>query len=930
MTNGFLLVMEQQSTDLSPHQQIRQQERPSTPPRLESIASASVHSLRFPKPQGSQQLANWVASSSPDITSPPPVMSDGSNLAESAYELINSTDGESQDGQISESISSLDYPRTDDVQSLNGSTHEYRTDTDEEEEPEDHHSSASSIRYADQVLQNPSTHMSSNTLQFKPTPDASMLPQSIEFLEADADKDGHVYVEKISVKHTIREFDEEETATIAKDLGLKEAPKRLVGTVRQTMSQACLSTRKPLRVMYTGSPVALKDIVYKLSSAIWTSGSADGGGKGGQRHCDAVYNIVPISSFGSAKVPEIELMESSGYQIRVEHCTEAQEMVIDGGSFPGDTVYCVTIDQDKTYKSLFSPSGSIIQPKWTLPHIAIFFCTENDDEEAERTRDIAWEFMSRHGVPSIFICNNQTFTKPPSGRWRDFVDQHAVHLCLESRGPDRPIPPQRLPIDLTSFLNIDARQMNRNLAYLTGLYEPAEEPQGEPNPISANSTFAPEEKREQNEKIPVSSAHALKEWVQEYLQHNRQQLWSLAMTIFGGIFAVFVATWLQSSGLLSSERSTASTAAISTTPSVLSTAAISTSTTTIVINVTSTKTVKIQRTEASASPLASALSFAGLLSDKALTSVVAEPEATSTVCQVERFGSNEILVRIPTSKKSSWLAKGAIDIDVYRGDEPLKAKLSSVDEGIVVELNKKDAYGLLNVSVITTRKPKINETFEVNFGNSAVVEALEAASHLVLGLCDKAVHSGEKVLHSGAEAVHSAADSLAKVVHTVEDGVRVVDDTILAAAAKIAGAGHAAQSYSQQAVQEVLESLHPKHAARAIRDSRQQIADRVAAAKADLELTVLKAQIASKMWSLKIRGRAEEHTEYEKKAAEFLKKKHEELLRSIKSSGDNAQRKDECGCSGSKRETRRCLKKCTSSREGTPKAGGRWRMVVGG
>lgn len=854
-------------------------------------------------------------------------MSDDNSMAESAYELINSTDGESQDSQISESVSSLDYPRTDDVHSVNGSTNEYRTDTDEEEEEEDHQSSASSIRYADQALQNPSTHIPSSSLQFKSTPEASMLPQSIEFLEAeaDADRDGHVYVEKISVKHTIREFDEGETAAIAEDLELTEAPKRLVGTIRQTMSQACLSTRTPLRVMYTGSPAALKDIVYKLSSAIWTSGANKEKGKASQRNSDAVYNIVPISSFGSAKVPEIELMESSGYQIRVEHCTKAEEIVIEGGSFPGDTVYCVTLDQDRTYKSLFSPSGSIIQPRWTLPHVAIFFCTETDDEQAERTRDVAWEFMSRHGVPSIFICNNQTFTKPSSGRWRDFVDQHAVHLCLESRDPDRPILPQRLPIDLTSFLNIDARQMNRNLAYLTGLSEPDEENRSETEPISTKSAVTLEEKTGRHEdKVHVCSGYDMKQWAVEFLQ-------SLAMTILGLlVYACLRWSGLLSSGILSIEGPGVSTTVVCPPPSVLSTEAAPTTTTTVVINVTSTKTVNLQHVEASVSPLASALSFAGLLSDKTSTASNGEPEATRTVCSVERYGNSEILVRIPTSKKSAWLAKGAIDIDVLRGEEPIKTKLSSVDEGIVVELNKKDAYGVLNVSVVTTRKPRINETFVVDLGNSPVVEALEAAAQLVLGLRDKAMRSGEKVLQSGAEVVHSAADSIAKVAHTVEDGVRAVDDGILAAAGKIAGAGQAAQSYSQRAVGEAMDSLHPKHMANGVREVRKHVKNRVAAAKADAEFTLLKAQIASKLWSLKMQGKKEEYAEYEKKAAEFLKKKHQELMRNIKASGADGQKKGDCGCSGSKRETRRCLKKCAASRGETPKAGGRWKKLVAG
>ncbi len=48
-------------------------------------------------------------------------------------------------------------------------------------------------------------------------------------------------------------------------------------------------------------------------------------------------------------------------------------------------------------------------------------------------------------------------------------------MCLESRDPAVPTIAQRLPIDLASFTNIDARQMNRNISYLTGLVEPVEE-----------------------------------------------------------------------------------------------------------------------------------------------------------------------------------------------------------------------------------------------------------------------------------------------------------------------------------------------------------------------------------------------------------------------------------------------------------------------
>lgn len=851
---------------------------------------------------------------------PPTTLSDDGNMGDSAYELINSTDGESQDDRMTESISSLDYPRTDDVQSLSGSVNDYHTDTDTDEEAE-HHSSASSIRFAEQALDNPSSQLPSHSLEFRPTPEASILPQSIEFLEAGEDKDGPVYLEKISVKHTIREFSEEETATIAKDMGLSEAPKRLVATIRQTMSQGCLSTREPLRVLYSGSPVAQKDIIYKLSSAIWASGTIDGRGKVAYRNTDGIYNIVPISSFGSTKMPEIELMESSGYQIRIEHCTSADEIIIEGSSFPGDTVYSITIDQERTYRSLFSPSGSIIQPKWTLPHIAIFFITENDDEQAEQTRNFAWEFMSRHGVPSIFISNSQTFKKPLTGRWRDFVDQHAVHLCLESRDPERPVLSQRLPIDLTSFLNIDARQMNRNVTYLTGLSDSNHQLQEEKDGFLATTkdTLVPAEQTTHESMLGESSTFLCKSraCVRDYIDANQQWLVPLAMAILGGFLAM-VLTALPFADQVSSPQprvaSTNSLALVSTARSAIPTLPVSTATTTIIINVTSTKTVNIQHADASASTLASALSFAGFLSDKASTGT-SEPEARKTVCSVELYGSNEILVRIPSGGKATWLARGAIDIDVFRGEEHVKSKLSSIDEGILVEINKKDAYGVLNVSVITTRKPKINETFEVNFGKPVVVEAFEAGILVLQDMADRVVHTAD-------EAVNIVEGACIPAIAAMAEKLRGDAASLLG---HMKGAGQAAQSLSQR----VTDDANPQKVARLLKDAQKHVSDQFLSldVRGNAELAVLKAQIASKLWWLRMQGKTKEHTNYEQRASEFLKKKSDEFTKSRKTARQDSSQ-EECGGRGQR--THRCCKKkaCASSRGKTKDS--RWRkMIVG-
>lgn len=819
-------------------------------------------------------------------------MSDENSLAESAYELINSTDGESQDGRLAESVSSLDYPRTDDVQSLNGSSVGYQSDTDDEAEQ---HSSSSSIRYANEALQNPSTPPPTIGLQYPPPAQQAKLPQSIEFFEGDEEKDGPLFLGKISVKHTIREFTEEETATIAEVMNMSEAPKRLVATIRQTMSLDFLSTREPLRVVYTGSQMARMDIIYKISSAICASVADGGSDKAINQSTEGVFNIFPISDFGSNKLPDVHLLESSGRQIRVEDCTSAKEIIIEGGSFPGDTVYSLTVDGDKTYRSLFSPSGSTIQPRWTtLPHIAIFFCTENDDEHARNTRDVAWKFMNRHGIPSIFISNDQPFTRAPAEQWRDIVDQHAVHLCLESRNPERPDLSQRLPIDLPSFLNIDARQMNRNLTYLTGLIEHPDLTRSEE---TVTSPVLPGERSYADVLVPepLTFLCTARRVVREYIERN-PRLIPLATIIFGSIIAMLLAVLASAihfSPLQGATISTVSPGFVPTVTSVVATRAPSTATTTVVINITSTKTVKIFKPEASASTLASVLSFAGFLSDKASSSVT-DAETKMPVCSAERYSNTEILVKVPPGSKTSWLARGAIDIDVHRGEDAVKTKISSTDEGILVEIHKKDAYGLLNLSVVTTKKPKINETFEINFGKPSVVEAFGASV---------------RILHDIANEVANAADEAGHYLSS------------LAEAADITGAAKAAQGYSQK----LGESLNLDNAARLLKDAQKQLFGQLVSPdnlREDIDFSILKAQVASKLWWLKVQGKTEERAEYERNAAQYLRSRHRDMIQNRKARSRDSSREESHQCKSRKG------KGCDSSRDRSKD--GIWkRMVVG-
>ncbi|KAK3379720.1 hypothetical protein B0T24DRAFT_521417 [Lasiosphaeria ovina] len=876
----------------------------AAPPSPQTPTSTSVPALRFPKPQGNKYLANWVSNSSPDIKQPPN-MSDTGNLADSAYEIINGTDSESQsqDGRLTESTGSLEVSRPEDVQSLDGSETHYDTDSDTDEDS-DHSSHASSIRYADQSLENPSTQLPANSLRFASPSASEQLPHvshSIEFQEGDEDR--LAAMDKISVKHTTHEFTAEKSATIAEQLGMQEAPRRLVATIRQTMSQAYLSTNDPLRVLYVGRAEAQRGIVLKVSSAIWASPKNDAKDEDHfSRHREGVYNIVPISSFGPT--PELDLMEASHYQIKVEHCTSASVLEYPKPSSPERSVYSITVEHDNTYYSHNSRNGPVVQPRWALPHIAIFYCSDDADEQEEKTRDAVWMFLRRHNIPSIFITESEAFGKLASPRWDELVDEHAVHLCLESRDPERPITPRRLPIDFPSFLNIDARQMNRNFSYLTGLSDSAErvtalKVEAEP------SKSAPGMKKYNRWTSRPSGAQIL-----ESMGRNKlffalaiPMLMAFIMPLFAGLFSNSLSLGTSSpistslaSGILDTPQATPP-ARLTTT-----TRAATTSTTTVVINVTSTKTIQLSHVRPSASTLASALSFAGFLSDKPSekpSGPAVEPEEKKTVCSVRISGQNEILVTIPSGNKAGWLAKGAIDIDVFRGDKPVKTKLSSVDEGIVAELKPADAYGVLNVSVITTRKPKINETFGVDFGKPVVAEVIEASLHILQDLAKMVSATADETVHLVEEMYVPAAAGLAKLrgdtTSALKHGVK------------------AAQSHYSETV------------SRYIKHTKEHISRQLKSVDKIRENSILQAQIASKLWWLKVQGKTDEYAEYQRSASHFLEMKHAELVQTQR--GPKKEAPKESWALFGKRQGRQC-KKDAKARQGTKDS--RWKKMVKG
>jgi hypothetical protein len=250
-------------------------------------------------------------------------------------------------------------------------------------------------------------------------------------------------------------------------------------------------------------------------------------------------------------------------------------------------------------------AGPAVVPEWNLPHIAVLYCSIYDDVESSGTRHAAWSFMERHGVPSILIADQQDFRNPDLEK---YINEHSVHLCLESRDPERPTAPRRFPIDYQSFAEIDARQMNRNLAYLTGLSATEDK-------LDRDTT-----RTKEVAKSEMSRAKGQRSVAREELGRRLRSLLPVAILLMGPFFVLSMIDWLWPTGLYQTQPSSFTGVCVSSPVSPAFTtgrsSSVATSTKTVVINITSTKTVQATQTQQSTSTFASALSLAGFLSDK--------------------------------------------------------------------------------------------------------------------------------------------------------------------------------------------------------------------------------------------------------------------------------------------------------------------------
>ncbi|KAK8101061.1 hypothetical protein PG999_011435 [Apiospora kogelbergensis] len=251
-----------------------------------------------------------------------------------------------------------------------------------------------------------------------------------------------------------------------------------------------------------------------------------------------------------------------------------------------------------------------------------------------------------------------------------------------------------------------------------------------------------------------------------------------------------------------------------------------------------------------------------------------DAEPAVVLCAAEIYSRDAILIKVPRQVMSSWPAKQTVLVSVSRGSndlDPESTKVSLVDDGFLLQVPEKEAYGILDVSIATTRRPKINETFQVNFGNNFLGDALDAGKQLVKGFAQKVVDTVNGTTTWVEEACIPAFDSASKqtIERTASDlefvlqGLREAGLAVVGVPARVSAqvAHQAKRVLAKEKVSGRLLQVETE-LVRQARDVRDELA-----------LGLLHAQLSTKLWWLSFQGKVDEHQEYKAAAKSYYHKK---------------------------------------------------------
>ncbi|PYH44592.1 uncharacterized protein BP01DRAFT_416510 [Aspergillus saccharolyticus JOP 1030-1] len=404
--------------------------------------SAAAPPLQYPTfPPLSASVEEWLSRSRPiSMTSNMSNTDHHPRSLSESWATMSVSDVFSEDGTRSEQTdmgSLIDQTGPDDVASLDETSSNSYVGASDDDYDDDDDDGYDGENYEPRSIVSASHELSSAFSRLATSINDSNLTtetafrqstESIEFTEPESWPD----VERVELKHTIRVFEGLEAAALKQKYSNTPEDSTLTATVQQTITRRSLDTDKPFRVLYIGSPDFRNIILDKIGDVLVASSPCSSYESSSTE--SSRYHVVP-TSFGAGAIPNFAELLPIHVQLIVDECfTASADSLTDKPS-------TITLNRKNqpACTSMWTGAHYRISPAdWTLP----------DDME---TQKLARIFMERHGVPTMTISE-----RPLWDMNRDPVpvNQHSLHMCLESRypGTGKSTIVNRFPIDLKTNL----------------------------------------------------------------------------------------------------------------------------------------------------------------------------------------------------------------------------------------------------------------------------------------------------------------------------------------------------------------------------------------------------------------------------------------------------------------------------------------------
>ena len=687
-----------------------------------------------------------------------------SSLGDSSYDFIddrsNATTDDEDQGAMTESLTSSDGHDFDqpDVRHLHSRSNG--------EEYQSSHNSGSKVSSGQSTYPQVDHPSSRRPLHEQTPPEQVPLrnlqqqeQEAIEFIEPSITNLN--FSKPFEVSHTLEIIDGQDAA--ARNFHLDKLARKsgkVAITVRQSMTNHGLQLRdRPYKILYVGDSSMRDVVVQKIATALAASLN-NSPYPIAEKPRPSKFNVVPISAFGEESSPEVVLIDSSGLEMSVEECSSASFARNEGGN---DTIRMQLSDGGLIYSS-WSGWKFVVSNDWRIADLAVICTSESDSVAVKQTRRIARSFMSRHAVQTIVVTEASHWESHTDAIMLDYLTPHIHVESLEPLGHNRTQSVRRLPIDLATFLRIDRGQLNRNLACLAAARGVSK---GYAPPKVAKSRRSSHDRLSFQEIYDAFVTDIRKDGIRglnryEYMAGFVVMLMSvLSMVVVGfGLTGILGASRVSNNRFFPTSIASNSVSSVSTSTIATAAALSSPSLSAVASSLASSTPARVSPVRS----LSTDVDIASFLLD----AYTLAPNKSDQF-KVHVLGDYHIILRTP-----HWFSKmkkaPKLLFKVTRSGNTLEHHISTLFDSVyALQIPREDSYGVLNVAVWTDSKPKVEESFQVDFGSSWFkVAGWEKASRVLTESIRRDLHSVQTSLrvfydHAKAGLYKSLQQQRAKV-----------------------------------------------------------------------------------------------------------------------------------------------------------------------